>query len=47
MCSCPFAKDNLEDAKGIAEELGYREEDIIVCEHASKSEIGDRLKELK
>ena len=47
MCSCPFAKDNLEDAKGIAEELGYREEDIIVCQHASKSEIGDRLKELK
>ena len=46
-CSCPFAKDNLEDAKGIAEELGYRDEDIIVCEHSSKSEIGDRLRELK
>ena len=46
-CSCPFAEDNLEDAKSIAEELGYRDEDIIVCQHASKSEIGVRLKELK
>lgn len=47
--ACPVAGAAAarDDAKRIAIELGYREEDIIVLENKSKQEIGKALKELK
>ena len=46
-CHCPQAEDSLEVAERIADELGYKKDDIIVCKHPSKSKIGDHLKKLK
>lgn len=46
-CHCPQAEESLEVAERIADKLGYKKDDIIVCKHPSKSEIGDHLKKLK